>query len=354
MQEFINKIGGRKAIFAHLAFWVIYSGIMVLFFDSLPHHNAYGAITKTLELTSFQVILVYLNWFYLVPNLFAKKQYWQYYLIVFALSLVVLIILNWVRHEFHDPMPNRLPSNKIRRLIHRWLFHRMTFEWLSIISVLFLFTAYQSIQIAHRKTTEAIEAANERLDTEMKFLKSQINPHFLFNALHNIYTLSFLKSDQAPDMILKLSDMLRYNIYDCSAEKVSLRKEVDYLNNYIELQRLKDNDLNLHIEIGHINDQVQIAPMLLIPFLENSFKHSKIEDVNAGWIRMRLYTDELGIHFHISNSIPETNFVKDKQGGIGLQNVKRRLELLYPHQFELEISDKDQIFSVELHIIKTK
>lgn len=340
----------RKTILTHSSFWVIYGGLMVLFFDSMPRHSTLEAVVKTTELLFFQMLLVYLNWFIFVPRLFANKQYWQYFLIVLALVLVAVLILIWIRLEWHsfDHGPKR--SRTPRTLFHKFFFHRVTFESLSLVSVLFLSTAYQSIQIAHRKTTEAIESTSEKLATEMKFLKSQINPHFLFNALHNIYTLSFLKSDQAPDMILKLSDMLRYNIYDCSDEKVLLKKEVDYLHNYIELQRLKDPDLNITIELEQIGEQIKIAPMLLIPFLENSFKHSKIEDVNAGWIRVKLYTDHEGIHFYISNSIPKVTYQKDRQGGIGLQNVKRRLELVYPAAHELEIDKQDQIFSVELHI----
>lgn len=353
MNTITSRKANKKTILTHSIFWLIYGGLMVLFFDSMPHHSTSEAVIKTSELMTFQMILVYLNWFYLVPRLFANKKYWQYFLVVLLLTSIAVACLLWIRANFHHGPEQMVKRRHVRKLFHKLLFHRTSFEGLSLISVLFLSTAYQSIQIAHRKTTEAIESMNEKLATEMKFLKSQINPHFLFNALHNIYTLSFLKSEKAPDMILKLSDMLRYNIYDCSAEKVLLKKEVDYLNNYIELQRLKDNDLNVTIEIGQIDEQCKIAPMLLIPFLENSFKHSKIEDVKAGWIRMQLFTDQYGIHFHIANSIPEGNFVKDSQGGIGLQNVKRRLELLYPSAYELDISNQDQIFSVSLQIAQT-
>ncbi|MGB0521373.1 MAG: sensor histidine kinase [Flammeovirgaceae bacterium] len=354
MNDISRQIGDKKALLTHTLFWLIYGSLMVLFFDNMPRHSTTEAIVKTGELMFFQMLLVYLNWFYLVPRLFANKQYWQYFIIVLVLSVFAVALLMWIRNTFHHSPEHFIKRRVARKFIHKIFFHRSSFEWLSLISVLFLSTAYQSIQIAHRKTTEAIETMNEKLATEMKFLKSQINPHFLFNALHNIYTLSFLKSDAAPDMILKLSDMLRYNIYDCSAEKVLLKKEVDYLNNFIDLHRLKDNELNIKVEIGHIDEQVKVAPMLLIPFLENSFKHSKIEDTNAGWIRLKLFTDQYGIHFHISNSIPQMDFVKDAQGGIGLQNVKRRLELLYPNLYELTITNQDQIFSVELHIAQTQ
>lgn len=350
MSELSQKFAANKTVLSHALFWLIYGVLMILFFDSTNRHGVSIAVMKTTELMVFQMALVYLNWFYLVPRLFANKRYLIYFLLVIAAASAAVLILGWLRSELH-PVPEHLLRRKVgRKFIHKVLFHRTSFEWLLMVSVLFLSTAYQSIQIAHRKTTEAIESMNEKLATEMKFLKSQINPHFLFNALHNIYTLSFLKSDAAPDMILKLSEMLRYNIYDCSAEKVPLKKEVDYLNNFIDLHRLKDQELNIQVEIGEIDERIQIAPMLLIPFLENSFKHSKVEDVTTGWIRMRLYTDEAGIHFEISNSIPDTSYVKDAQGGIGLQNVQRRLELLYADAYRLEITNQDQLFTVQLDI----
>ena len=225
-----------------------------------------------------------------------------------------------------------------------------------------LSTAHQVLRVSQRKKQEvdllkrqqleqereARTLKNENLETELKFLKSQINPHFLFNALNNIYTLTYLEDEAAPDMILKLSDMLRYILYDCTSEAVPIEKEINYLKNYVELQRLKMDDLLIQMAIDDFDPQVSIAPMLLIPFIENSFKHSKVEDTQHGWIKLRLWSEEQQIHFRIANSKPQQPFAKDKVGGIGLQNVRRRLELLYPGKHHLTIHNTDQSFEVRL------
>ena len=198
---------------------------------------------------------------------------------------------------------------------------------------------------------EANALKSENLETELKFLKSQINPHFLFNALHNIYTLSYIKSDLAPEMILKLSDMLRYILYDCTAEQVSLSKEINYLKNYVELQQLKAEDADVTLKIAeNIPQNIAIAPMLMVPFLENSFKHGKIEDTEQGWIRAQLDWQMPYVTFKVENSVPETDFTKDKVGGIGIANVKRRLELLYKDKHTLEIREEEQEYQVHLRI----
>ncbi len=181
-------------------------------------------------------------------------------------------------------------------------------------------------QIASIKEQESALLKSEHLNW-LKFLKSQINPHFLFNTLNNIYTLSMLKSDQTPDMILKLSNMLRYILYECSdKDKVPIAKEVAYIRNYIDLQLLKDSEIkNIHFEEG-IKDNVAIAPMLLIPFIENSFKHSRIEDTEKGWINIKLSCNRKEIFFSCENSLPAVEYKKDKTGGIGIENARRRLE----------------------------
>ena len=142
--------------------------------------------------------------------------------------------------------------------------------------------------------------------------------------------------------------MLRYILYDCASQEVPIDKEISYLENYVELQRLKTDDLDMKINIQAFKAQTKIAPMLFIPFIENSFKHSKIEDTTNGWIEMGLSQEENQIHFHLSNSKPTTAFTKDKVGGIGLQNVRRRLELLYPEKHQLSIKDTEESFEVDL------
>ncbi|MEZ4921346.1 MAG: histidine kinase, partial [Saprospiraceae bacterium] len=186
---------------------------------------------------------------------------------------------------------------------------------------------------------------------ELMFLKSQTNPHFLFNALNNIYTLTVLKSDQAPDNLLKLSGMLRYMLYECKSERVPLEKELEYIKNFTDLYLLKDSrGLNVKTQLDTSRPELPISPMLLIPFVENAFKHSKIEDIEHGWITIDLTTKDDTLQFVVANSKPETAGSKDQQGGIGLQNVQRQLELLYPENHALEILDESDRYQVTLKI----
>ena len=205
---------------------------------------------------------------------------------------------------------------------------------------------------ANRKEQEMAALRSEKLEAELKFLKSQINPHFLFNALNNIYTLTVIHSDQAPENLLKLSGMLRYMLYECKADRVPLSKEIEYLHHYIDLHLLKDSrGMNVEVNLDTTRPNIQIAPMLLIPFVENAFKHSQVENLDKGWIKINLLTTDEYLLFDVSNSVQELSFTKDKSGGIGLSNVQRQLELLYPGKHELKIdSQKPAVFSIYLKL----
>jgi LytS/YehU family sensor histidine kinase len=216
-----------------------------------------------------------------------------------------------------------------------------------------LSTLLQVTRLFAIKEKESVQLRSEKLETELKFLRSQTNPHFLFNALNNIYTLTLIKSEKAPDYLLVLSDMLRYMLYECNAPKVGLEKEIGYIRHFISLNLLKDSrGLNVNFECGEIPDYLEIAPMLLIPLVENAFKHSKFEDKANGWININLKVTEESLNLNVQNSLPDSSHSTDNTGGIGLVNVRRQLELIYPDQFKLSIDEKDNIFSVELIIFK--
>jgi LytS/YehU family sensor histidine kinase len=241
-------------------------------------------------------------------------------------------------------MEGRSFFNPFRRM-------RLIYSFTQTLAIFFLSTAFKTSQLALKREKEASELKSENLNSELKFLRSQINPHFLFNALNNIYSLSVLKSEKTPDNILKLSDMLRYIIYDCNADKVALEKELNYINNYIDLQKLKDDSITgIELDIEDTDPNCRIAPMILIPFIENAFKHSKIEDVQSGYIRIKIENTENQLLFNISNSLPKAQYTKDKVGGVGLENVRRRLQLIYPDQHQLSITQTEDSFTVKLII----
>ncbi len=201
-----------------------------------------------------------------------------------------------------------------------------------------------------RKTSEL---QNKTLQSELRFLKSQINPHFLFNTLNNLYALTLKKSDEAPEIVLKLSEMMRYMLYECNERRVPLRKEVNYIKNYLELEKLrqaKKFDIRFQME-GEIENQ-KIAPLMFIPFLENSFKHGLNSQISEGFVDIRLNVMDDSVEVDIENSKAPTlpSPSGKKSGGIGLVNVRRRLALLYPDSYDLSIRSNPNTYHVNLKL----
>jgi LytS/YehU family sensor histidine kinase len=200
---------------------------------------------------------------------------------------------------------------------------------------------------------EIEELKRDRAESELKFLKMQINPHFLFNALNNVYIMTYTGDKSAADKIAMLSNMLRYVLYDCKSDLISIEKEIEYINNFIEFQQLKtEKKQNITFVTPNINESSMIAPMLLIPFIENGFKHSRIEKYKDGYVNIKLSIIKDKIHFNIKNSLPEIP-VKSSSNidkGIGIENVKNRLELLYPEKYSLEIKTSGKEFQVTLEL----
>lgn len=189
---------------------------------------------------------------------------------------------------------------------------------------------------------------NEKLTAELAFLRSQINPHFLFNSLNNIYSLAYQKSDKAPEAIMKLSEIMRYMLQESNEPRVRLSREIRYLENYIELQKLRfkgEAFVELSI-VGEYTDDI-IAPLILISFVENAFKHG--DALNAEHpIRIRISLTEHTLHFEISNRKSLLN--KDESSGIGMSNVRRRLELLYTGRYLLELEENPLSYCCRLRL----
>lgn len=196
------------------------------------------------------------------------------------------------------------------------------------------------------------ELINQRQASELALLRSQVNPHFLFNTLNNIYSLVYKKSDEAPEAVMKLSSVMRYMFFDASADKVPLIKEIDYLKSFIELQKLRISHPDfVSLQIKGNPDGHQIAPMLLISFVENAFKHSS--KLHQPGIIIRLTADKEGIKFIVVNYMKKTKPTESKtNSGIGLDNIRRRLQLTYPGRHKLTIAQDGELYSVNLEIWK--
>lgn len=299
-------------------------------------------------------VIVLLNLEVLLPRFyFQQKSLWY---LLSAVSAVVLVttIVYWNGPEWGRPMEpifHKPPREFMQGVTRVGSYFRMIGRIMPYFMALIGSSMVAIGEFARQKEKETIQLEKEKLETEMKFLKSQINPHFLFNALNNIYTLTLIKSDAAPENLLRLSAMLRYMLYDCKADKVPLEAEVTYLRHYIQMKLLKDSGgMNVEVFLQDTYPSLTIAPLLFIPFVENAFKHSKIEDLDKGWIKMELITVDNEVRLCVQNSIPANGYTKDTVGGIGLDNVRRQLELMYPNQHFLHIEKKSDRFDVQLNI----
>ncbi|MDY8135440.1 sensor histidine kinase [Aquimarina sp. 2201CG5-10] len=205
----------------------------------------------------------------------------------------------------------------------------------------------------YRHQKEVLTLKEQKKTSELEALKNQLNPHFLFNTLNNLYVLTLEKSDDAPEVIDKLSEILDYILYGCNEKFVPLTNEIKLLNNYIALEKLrygKRLKINFEYEAGN---GTNIAPLLLLTFLENAFKHGVSQETNKAFINIKLKVSNETIYFQIENTKPllssETN--NQKRISIGLPNIKKQLNILYPNNYVLELNDNEQKFSANLNLI---
>ena len=288
------------------------------------------------------------NVHFLMPRYVFAGNYARYAVGVVVMMLCTMALMALLA-EWDETMPQMAtpPETPLgKRLQLHWL--------LPLVGMLFVSSLYSFYRKERDNKKREIDLTHQNIEFEMKFLKTQINPHFLFNALNNIYALSIIKSERTPEMILKLSDMLRFTLYDSESKKVKLKREIEYINGYVEFQKLKtDSDLNIRVDSANCNEEFMIEPMLLIPFIENSFKHGNIDNPKKGWLQVEVKTLGPILIFKVGNSMPSIAINKDVVGGIGVENVRRRLDILYPGRYEMKIDKTDTEFGVYLQIDTT-
>jgi len=329
-------------IFWHIVFWVSIIG----YFVYLTMDNA-KVSTKELVVifgvfSGINISLFYLNYLYLIPRFLDKKKYRNY--TIALISCIILFAL--LKYEL---------ATRFKEIV---LLHggKLTPFWTYFVSsaltnvfFLFLSTALKFGVDWFLNERVRNDLENQRLAAELSFLKSQVNPHFLFNSLNSIYSLAYQKSDAAPEAILKLSEIMRYMLYESNDGKVDLAKELQYLQNYIDLQKIRfGNQAFIDFKIiGEVGAQ-KIVPLLLIAFIENAFKHGVANDPLIP-IRLLINLDGVNLHFYIENKKHMNN--RDIESGVGLNNVQRRLELLYPGRYKLDIQDRQDTYTCELSLV---
>jgi sensor histidine kinase YesM len=284
--------------------------------------------------------VVYFNFYYWIPKYLIKQKKPGFYIF----SIFAIIVLNaWLVNVF---LRNFITP---KEYYFSW---EGTFTLAVDTTVLVAFTtAFKFIQQWHERNNYAVELEKKTLESELEMLKSQINPHFIFNTLNTIYFLMEQKEDEkAKEALLKFSDTLSHQLYDYNKDVIELDKEVEYLENYIELQRLRHDEelLDLECSLPEKKTGQLITPMLLIPFVENAFKHSS--NSKGYKVAINLKVEGKTLEFTTENTMNPYKRSQNGSGGIGLQNVKRRLDLTYPDRYKLDIVEDGKIYKTHLKI----
>lgn len=335
--------------FQHLIFWLvlIFCNLLLIFGLSGFNFKIFTPlrIISTLISIFYFAIAVYINLFFLLPVYLKKKKYIRFSLlhIIMVSGIIALNILTTLLVEG--------ASIKDYNIVFEYIF-----EFILISLLISVTTFLKFLREWIRFKEESIkfkEAQSQKLESELKLLRGQINPHFLFNTLNNLYSLSLDKSDKTPSLILKLSDLMRYMLYDCRDNLVSVEKEITFISNYIELEKIRvGDDVSIKIQIKGNYADLLISPFLFIPFVENAFKHGCYKSYNSSFINILFDFEKKGeIRFFIENCKEQKlSSEKSKYSGIGIENVKKRLSILYPEKYEIEINDGKNSYSVQLTI----
>lgn len=326
----------RYRIWWHILFWIVW-----YFFYTLTY--SWGVFEKfqfiqNLYLLPVRIGYTYLLIYWILPKFLFTKKYF-----LFSGLLVIHAILFGLSILFVQYLVTGFKSHETLRFIRPLV---LNYQIPATAAAIYMFKRWYLIQ------QYTLNLEKEKLEAELNFLKSQIHPHFLFNTLNNLYALTLKRSDKAPDMVIKLSDLLEYTLYNGKENEVGLDEELKQLIGYIELEKMRFGDrLKTRIEIPDDIDCQMISPLLLLPFVENSFKHGASNDLKSPYINLKVTIDKNHLLFSVVNSyMNETGKFERYKERIGLKNVRRRLELLYPDRHQLEIVQTEDTFAVNLNM----
>lgn len=339
----------------HLLFWIISYLFFVLFFGranrDYPTTVAFASMLFPLAIaTSY-----FLN-YYLIPKFLFKAAYFRFVLFLIYTFIVTL----WLEMLISLFVLVFITDLKLYKLDPSTF--DVVFLLVGLYFVILAFIAIEQVKRAFGMKKENTLLLNRQYETELKLreselklLRAQIHPHFLFNTLNNLYGLTLEKSDLAPDLVLKLSELMDYMLYKCNKPKVKLTNELEHLKNYIEIEQIRyGQKLKLNFEIDGNPGELEIAPMLLLAFFENAFKHGASKSLGKPFVDIKLTIANSQLHLNIRNSCdPASTKNEDYTHGIGLKNVQKRLELIYPGH-SLQIGNKADTFEIDLELNLTE
>ena len=327
----------------HVCFWLLLFGLWYYF-----RYQDYSSKALAAKITLLKVadlaLMVYVTNYLLIPQLLYKKKY-----LLFGITFVGFVFASSVGKMWIE---GQMMDNPQLFAIFNQHFKVRFYDNVIPHFLLVITGASFKLLIDYARSQRRLgEMAKEKAEAELNFLKSQINPHFLFNSLNSVYFLIDKENPHAREALHKFSDMLRYQLYECNDDKIPIEKEIAYLQDYVDLQKLRmESSDEVQFDCSANVKGFSIEPLLLMPFVENSFKHlSHFTHGRKNLVKINADKANGRFHFSVSNTIEYTS-TKEPVGGIGLKNVKRRLELLYNEKHELEIKEDNDSFKVDLKI----
>lgn len=355
---------GWLRAFIHLLFW-----ITVFLFDAVRT----SFVIKEINILFFvytlrQVLTVILCYYFFVcfaiPQLLIRARWFFFTVCLFLVYIFMFSGMYFTLYVIRvkDILPDQLTflanvylqQDFFRALIdpviiyNTILFHSSLFFALLIKSTKDLF---KSILQKHKLEKEREYLKNENIKLELNFLRAQINPHFFFNTLNNIYSVIIDKDEFAADLVLKLSDLMRYSLYESGNEKISLKDELKFICDYIDLEKIRHKEhVKINVNIKGNPDPYVIPPLILVTFVENAFKHSVNNTIDASWVNFFIQIQNSGLTFTAQNSKPSRLNKEKTQGGIGIANLRRRLDIMYPGRYQLKIDDHPLEYTAELKL----
>ncbi|MGN7723528.1 sensor histidine kinase [Chitinophaga sp. 22620] len=340
----------NNRLLTHILFWICY-----LFMNTGVHAEAErGTLFYFLEELGglpAAILVAYVNMYVLFPRFFLRKKYAAYAVLAILLLFTGSLINRLIQEKVFEPV--FYPDSTYRESVFVWYMIFKGMLW--FLSPVLLFTLVVKI-FSQWFTQEQRhqETVREKLEAELNFLKAQVHPHFLFNTLNNLYALTLQSSPSASRVVLKLSELMSYMLYDSRADSISLDKEITHIRNYVELEKLRySQPLEVSFNVSGDVSGRRIAPLLLIPFVENAFKHGVSNETNAVWVTIDVKVKDGMLSVKVENSHTDSILqpaAPAEKNGIGLQNVVRRLHLLYPGTHTLELKKEPGRYTVDLKI----
>lgn len=330
-----------RRVLMHVGFWLFW--LFRTFYDIASLYGlGSGELLFMVVYASTQIPMMYFHLYFLVPQLLNRRKY-----VLYAICTVALVMAySYVNYTLLTWIPESISSEGLVFYISSLNPRYDIFEGLFTLVITY------SIKYAGQvRTTQTrlLQLQRDNLTLELNALKAQINPHFLFNTLNNIYSLALRKSDKAPEMVLKLSDMMRYVLYECNSGPVLVEREIQFVSNYIELERIRHGShVSINYSLTGNPEESRIEPLLLIPIVENSFKHGINAQMEKGFVEVQLNVVNGKLEMEVINSVPLNGTSLHDKGGIGLDNVKKRLELIYPGKHTIHIESLPEMYKVDL------